>query len=130
MVEGDVELGNGIKLYKTPGHSLGSQCVYFMTEFGPRIVVADLFHFSYMMFPRASRMLTADGEVKDITPLPEIFSPVLVNNVIYDHYAFFESFYKIMSLVPKYEPQYFVCGHDGKVVVTGIKNDFDIGIVD
>ena len=124
MVDGDGELGNGIKYYKTPGHTLGSMSIYVNTEYGPRIMIGDFCHYTYMLFPQTERIMLADGTVKKITPLPESYGPVFAHNVVYDHYAFYDSYYKLKSLVPKFEPRYFLCGHDAKLLYTGAKNDF------
>ncbi len=124
IVNGDGELANGLKYYKTPGHSLGSMSIYVPTEHGPRVIIGDFCHYTYMLFPQTDRMMLADGTIRKITPLPENIGPVFVNNVVYDHYAFYDSYYKLKSIVPKFEPQYFLCGHDAKLLFTGAKNDF------
>jgi hypothetical protein len=98
--------------------------VYVDTEYGPRIIIGDVCHYSYMLFPQSSRLMTAEGDLKDITPMSENAGPIFVHNVVYDHYAYYDTFYKLKSLVPRFEPQYFLCGHEGSLLFTGAKNDF------
>jgi glyoxylase-like metal-dependent hydrolase (beta-lactamase superfamily II) len=41
IVEGDVDLGEGIKLILTPGHTPGGQCVLIETDDGPYLLAGD-----------------------------------------------------------------------------------------
>ena len=62
-----------------------------------------------------SRILLG-GDIVDITPAPEIWGPFILNSVIYDHYACYDSFNKIMALAEREEPKWFLTGHDMCVV--------------
>jgi N-acyl homoserine lactone hydrolase len=121
MIDGDVELANGLKLYKTPGHTKGSMSILVPTDDGPRIIVGDLFYFPYYMFPQMTEMMGMDGAKIKITPMPEAMGPILVHGMIYDHYAYYDSYYKMRSLVPKFEEKYFLYGHDGSLIHTGVR---------
>ena len=38
--------------------------------------------------------------------------PFTLNSVIYDEYACMDSFYKLMLLAEKFEPKWYLTGHD------------------
>lgn len=120
IIDGDVRLENGIELYKTPGHTSGSMSVLAHTDDGPRIMVGDFAHLPCMMFPQQEKMTMLDGSVEDITPAPVENGPVMIGALVYDHYAYYDSFYKLKSLVPKYEPKYFLGGHDPALLYHGV----------
>ena len=52
------------------------------------------------------------GEIVDITPAPENWGPFILNSVIYNHYACYDSFNKIMALAEAEDPKWFLTGHD------------------
>lgn len=121
MVDGDVELANGLKLYLTPGHSKGSMSILVPTDDGPRIIVGDLFYFPFFLHPQADTLVNMDGSIQPITPLPKEMGPILVHFMIYDQYAYYESYYKVRALAPSFDEKYFVCGHDGSLLFTGVR---------
>lgn len=117
VVDGDIELGNGLRLYIAPGHTKGSQVVLVQTENGPRLIIGDLCNRYYMMFPQMEELVMPDGTVVKITPMPE---EVYLGSLTYDHYAFFDSFNKIKALVPEFKPKYFLPGHETSLLYTGV----------
>ena len=122
MVDGDVELGNGLKLYLTPGHTKGSMCIYVPTDDGPRLIVGDLFYAPYFLFPQdTDKFITMNGEERPITPLPKEMGPILTHFMIYDQYAYYASYNKIRALMPAFEPKYFLYGHDSDLIAKGVQ---------
>ncbi len=121
IVNGDIELANGLKLYKTPGHTRGSQSILVQTQNGPRLILGDVISRFYMLFPGMDELVQADGSVAKITPLPHDVCPVFLHSLTYDHYAFFESYNKIKAIVPAYEPKYFLPGHEPSLLFTGVQ---------
>jgi N-acyl homoserine lactone hydrolase len=119
-IDGDVELPNGLKLIKTPSHTLGHMSVWVPTNDGPRVLVGDFCSRSYFLFPEMDELLQADGSVVKITPLPHDVSPIYPHTLVYDHFAFYDSYYKIKSLIPAWEQKYLVCGHDSALLYTGV----------
>ena len=120
MVEGDVELANGLKLYLTPGHTKGSMCIYVPADVGPRLIVGDLFYSPYFLFPQTDTLIGMDGKEIPITPLSEAMGPILFHLMIYDHYAYYDSYHKIRALMPSFESKYFVYGHDTGLIANGV----------
>ena len=120
VVDGDIELANGLKLYKIPGHTKGSQCIKVETENGTRLIIGDICPTYYALFPWMDRMVREDGSIVNITPMPCDVNPVLVNLLTYDHYAFYDSLNKIKALVPEYKKEYFVPGHEPSLLFTGV----------
>lgn len=112
VIDGDVVLPNGLELYKTPGHSLGSMCIGVPTEEGKYVITGDTPHVFLSLFPKTDKYELLGGEVIDITPAPDDMMPFLFNSVIYDQYAALDSFYKIKAIAEKFEPKWFLTGHD------------------
>jgi glyoxylase-like metal-dependent hydrolase (beta-lactamase superfamily II) len=110
-IEGDLELMEGLKVIKTPGHTRGSQSVVANTTNGIRVFVGDQFHLPCSCFPRMKEMYDCDGAVHKITPPPEDW-PTIPSSLVYNYYAYYESAEKIKSVIPALEPEYVVCGHD------------------
>jgi len=117
MVNGDFDLPNGIRLIKTPGHSLGSQAILVPTEDGSRIITGDMPHKMYNLFPQMDYYMMPDGSHHPITPAPESWGRYLPNSLIYDHYAFYDSMDKLRLLAPTYEPKCFLPGHDWSCMI-------------
>ncbi len=120
-IDGDYEIADGIKLYKTPGHSLGSQSVAVNTAGGVRVLVGDLSLFNFMMFPGLTEMMDMHGKTHAIPPAPEVFGPAVPHSIIYDYYAFYDSVQKVKAIAEKDEPGFIIPGHEPSLLVTGIK---------
>lgn len=119
-VDGDFELADGIKLYRTPGHSLGSQSVAVRTHKGNVIFVGDITLFNFMMFPGTTEIMDMDGKSYPIPPAPSYFGPAVPHSLIYNAYDFYDSVYKIKAIAEKDAPGYIIPGHEPSLVVTGI----------
>ena len=116
MVNGNLILDNGLELYKTPGHSLGSMIVVVPTEKGRYVLTGDMPHHAFSLFPMMDKMQQLDGSYVNITPMPK-HMPFMVNSVVYDHWAAYDSFYLIKSLAQEFKPEYMLTGHDPWVIV-------------
>ncbi|SMC57882.1 N-acyl homoserine lactonase family protein [Papillibacter cinnamivorans] len=118
LIDNDIELSNGLKLYKAGGHTLGSQMIVVPTESGKYIIVGDLAIVPCVLFPQLDRMTLLDGKQIAITPAPEEEGAHFkYTSLIYDHFAACDSFYKMKALAQKYEPRYILCGHDPEAIV-------------
>lgn len=117
MVDGDVELNNGLKLFKLPGHSKGSQAIVVPTAEGKYVIVGDIPHINVAIFPKLDKYQKLDGSWIDITPAPDHKMPFLIGSLVTDWYAAYDSYYKLMLLGEKFEPQWYLTGHDPWVIV-------------
>jgi hypothetical protein len=116
MINGNMILNNGLELYKTPGHSLGSMVIVVPTEEGRYVITGDMPHLCFFMFPMMDTFQLMDGSYAKITPMPQ-FMPYLFTSLIYDHWAAFDSFNLIKSLAEEFKPEYMLTGHDPWVIV-------------
>lgn len=111
LVDGDLELMEGIKLIKTPGHTRGSQSIVVNTLNGVRVIVGDLFHLRCQAFPYLTEMMDYDGNPVKITPAPESW-PTIPSTLVYNYYAYYESYNKVRCYCPEWKPEYLICGHE------------------
>lgn len=118
-IEGDVELPGGIQIYKTPGHSAGSQCVGVETKNGQKILVGDHLHMDCMAFPDQTELIDMEGKTHKITPAPKVYGPSIPSSLVYDYYAYYDSINKLKSVAKRYEPGFLICGHEPSLLVTG-----------
>jgi len=119
-VDGDFEFTDGIWLYKTSGHTPGSQSIAVRTKKGIKIIVGDHFHLYCMAFPKQDRIIDMFGKAHKITPPPDVYGPFLPSSLIYNYYDYYDSSYKIMSLIEKNSPEYLIPGHEPSLLVTGV----------
>lgn len=110
-VVGDTEMFDGIKLIHTPGHTAGSQCLMVKTRDGVYNIAGDTVHVLAIAFPDMDSMTLMDGSALSITPAPKTWGPAVPSSLVYDHYAWFRSIYRIKStlrgrefLLPGHEP--------------------------
>ena len=120
LVDGDIEFTDGIKLYKTPGHTPGSQSVAVITEKGIVVLVGDHWHLYCMAFGEHTEIMDMKGNKHKITPAPPVYRGVIPSSLIYNYYDYYDSCYKIKAIATKDEPGYIIPGHEPSLLVTGI----------
>lgn len=111
VIDGDLVMSNGIELYKTPGHSLGSMCIVVPTARGRYVITGDMPHVYQSLFPKTDKWELMGGEIIDVKPSDDD-QEFLFNSVIYDQYSAYDSFSKLKVLAERFEPEYFLTGHD------------------
>jgi len=112
---GDIEISKGLKLFHTPGHSKGSQCVMVSTINGDYLLAGDLFHFNLFAFPEINvwtqyhegRTIEIDKEFKEW-----LFSSLW--KVIFDHYTWYRSQYRMKPMLQGRE--FLLGGHEPSVL--------------
>jgi len=110
-VTGDGELTDGIRLYHTPGHTIGGLTVGVDTSDGTYIIPGDIVNIYQNLFPKMSWMRDLQGKRFEITPASEKYGPLGVpSSIIYDHYAWYRSIWKIRSLLKS--PKHLLPCHD------------------
>jgi N-acyl homoserine lactone hydrolase len=108
----DGEFTEGIRLYHTPGHTIGGLTVAVDTSNGTYIIPGDIVNIYQNLFPKMSWMLDLQAKRIKTTPAPEPYGPLGVpSGLVYDHYAWYRSIWKIRCmlkspkhLLPCHEP--------------------------
>ncbi len=119
-VDGDLDVAEGIKLYKTPGHSLGSQSVAVNTKKGAVVLIGDLALFNFTIFPYIGEFMDMNGTKYSIPKAPPVFGPAVPTSVVYNAWAFYDSIYKVKAIASRDEPGYILPGHEPSLLVTGV----------
>lgn len=114
-VEGDMEIAEGVKLIKTPGHTRGSMSIVVNTVNGVRVFVGDQFHQVCSCFPWLEEIMDYDGVTHKCTPAPADW-PTIPSSLVYNYYAYYDSAEKIKAHIPNPSPLNVICGHDASVL--------------
>jgi len=114
LVDGDIDLMEGIKLIKTPGHTRGHQVLAVNTVNGFRIFAGDLFHIPPCAFPQLSELVDDDGVEHKIIPPPANW-PFMPSSLTFDFYDYYSSAERIKKMLPGGSPEYLICGHDASL---------------
>jgi len=120
LVDGDIELMDGIKLYKAPGHTLGTQIVAVTMEKGTVVLTSDIFILYCHAFPYLRELTDIDGNTHLITPPPEVYKMAFPPSIVYDYYAWWDNVNKIKAIASRDEPGFIIPGHDPSLLITGI----------
>lgn len=118
-VDGDMEITDGIKIYKTPGHTPGSMSVAVRTKAGVKVIVGDHFHLYCMAFSQQDTIVDMEGKKHKITPAPPVYGPFIPSSLIYNYYDYYDSGYKIKTLLGNYSPEFLLPGHEPALMVNG-----------
>ena len=118
-IDGDMNWDAGIDLYKTPGHTPGSMTVAVKTEKGTKFIVGDHWHMNCMAFGWQEELVDMEGKKHKITPAPPVYQGLIPSSLIYDYYEYYDSSYKLKSLMKNYSPEYLLAGHEPSLVYTG-----------
>ncbi|MBU2643872.1 N-acyl homoserine lactonase family protein [bacterium] len=113
-VDGDLPFRPGLTFFKTPGHTAGSQSMQVRTALGNYLLIGDTAPFYCNLYPKTDEIISMKGEKIKITPAPDVYGPAIPSSIIYDHYAWYDSIYKIKALITA--PQYVIPGHDPSLV--------------
>jgi N-acyl homoserine lactone hydrolase len=119
-INGDVEIEDGITLYKTPGHTRGSQSVAINTAKGTVVLVGDMLTSYISAFPKTEKITGMDGTVYSVPPAPDVFGNAIPSNVTYDFYSFYDSVSRVQAIASRNEPGFIIPGHETSLALTGI----------
>jgi len=111
---GDVEFLPGMSVILTPGHTAGSQCLLVRTREGTYLLAGDTVHVLPIAYPDMTEIVLMDGSLLPITPAPRHWGPAVPSSLVYDHYAWFRSIYRIKSLIK--DRKFLIPGHETSVV--------------
>lgn len=112
MVEGNFELTDGIRIFKTPGHTPGSQSIAVKTEEGVKVIVGDQWICLFNGFSKQKTLIDMDGKKHKITPAPDIHGEFIASSIIYDYYDWYDSSYMIKALMEDDRPEFCFPGHE------------------
>jgi len=113
-VVGDLQILEGLEIILTPGHTAGSMCVLVQTSEGVYNITGDTIHVLPIVFPEMTEWTMMDGKQISITPAPKHWGPAVPSSLVYDHYAWFRSMYRIQSMFR--EPRFYLPGHETSIV--------------
>lgn len=119
-VDGDFELIDGIRVYKTPGHTRGSQSVAVNTPKGVVVLVGDLLLSNISAFPYVTEITDMEGVRHGIPPAPAAFGDAVPSRITYDFHSFYDSVNKMRAVASRNEPGYIIPGHETSLVISGI----------
>jgi len=114
-VDGDVEVLPGVKLYKAPGHSLGSQLVTVETNTGTMVILGDLCANYCRLFPEIDRIMDLEGNWHKVKTDVELYGPAIPSVLIYDYFTWYDSVYKAKALAQG-RPEFVLPGHEPSLV--------------
>lgn len=121
LIEGNLDVDNGIRLYKMPGgHSLGSQVVCVNTAKGNVVLLGDICLFNFLAFPDLTEMMSMEGQTFSIPTGSPIYGPAVPHTVIYDSFGFYDAMYQVRALATYDKPGFLIPGHEPSLLVTGI----------
>jgi len=118
-VDGDFDLREGITIYKTPGHTQGSQSIAVNTKRGTAIFVGDIANFYKNIFPHTTEITSLDGSKHSLPDVPDIYGEALPSSLTYNFYDFYDSVRKIKAIASRDEPGFIVPGHEPSLVLAG-----------
>ena len=114
LIDNDINLTDGIRLLKTPGHTSGSQSIAVRTARGEYYITGDTFNFYQSAFPHLAEMTGMNGKTMKITPAPKGFGPAIPSALIYNFYAWYDSVAKLKALAKA--PEFIIPGHEPSLV--------------
>lgn len=113
-VVGDTDYLDGIRLILTPGHTAGSQCIIVNTQDGHYLLTGDTVHIRHIAYGYLKKLELIDGSEVSVTPAPKEWDQIAPSTLVYDHYAWYKSIYKIKSTFK--DPEFVLTGHGPYVV--------------
>jgi glyoxylase-like metal-dependent hydrolase (beta-lactamase superfamily II) len=121
MLNGDMQLEDGITAYKVPGgHSLGNQVIAVNTKKGTVVLLGDIALCNFMIFPGTTEVVDMNGVSHPIPVMPATMGGAVPHLVIYDLFSFYEGINKIKAIASRYEAGYVIPGHEPSLIYTGI----------
>lgn len=114
-VDGDMEIIPGVRLYKAPGHTLGSQLITVETSKGSMVVLGDLCLTYCHLFPEIDEIVDLEGKKHKVKTNVELYGPAIPSAMIYDYFDWYDSVYKAKALAQG-RPEFVLPGHEPALV--------------
>ena len=117
-INSNVEIEDGVRTYRTPGHTIGSQSIGVETGKGLYVLTGDSVLFRREMYPEMNYLISAEGKKISLPPVPG--NTCLPNpNTTHNDYDWYRSLDLIKTLI-RDDAKYLIGGHDsenlGKVI--------------
>lgn len=114
-IVGDIEnYLPGISFLLTPGHTKGSMSLIVETKDGRYLLAGDTMHITHTAYSYQTKMELIDGSIIDVTPAPHGWEDIAPSSLVYDHYAWYDSIYRLKAMFP--DPKYVLTGHGPELV--------------
>ena len=114
-VVGDIEnYLPGISLLLTPGHTKGSMCMVVDTAKGKYLIAGDTIHITHIAYADQTTLELIDGKIIPVTPAPAHWEKIVPSSLVYDHYAWYNSIYRLKAMF--HDPAYVITGHGPELV--------------
>jgi hypothetical protein len=84
------------------------------TKQGVYNLTGDTIHILPIAFPEMTELILMDGKKMPITPAPKHWGPAVPSSLVYDHYAWYRSMYRIKSTFR--DPAFYLPGHETSIV--------------
>jgi N-acyl homoserine lactone hydrolase len=114
-VNGDLEILPGVRLYKAPGHSLGSQLVTVETAKGTMVILGDVCMTYCHLFPEIDELIDLEGNKRKVKTNVELYGPAIPTVIIYNYFDWYDSVYKAKALAQG-KPEFVLPGHETALV--------------
>lgn len=115
QIDGDLEVLPGIKCYKAPGHSLGSQLITVETVKGIMVILGDLCNRYCHLFPETDEIMDLYGQKHKIKTNPDLYGPAVPTAAVYDYFSWYDSVYKAKALA-RGKKEFVLPGHEPSLV--------------
>jgi N-acyl homoserine lactone hydrolase len=112
-VDGDLEILEGLRMIKTPGHTAGSAIFSVSTEKGTYIITGDTAILWHNLFPKLTEITDIDGNPYQMSPAPDNYGPAIPSTIVYNHYDWYKSIYRIQGMLKSKE--FAMCGHEPSI---------------
>lgn len=86
LIDGDIDITDGVRVLTTPGHTIGHKSVAVNTKKGAVVIVGDQFPLTCLAFPKMTEMLDMHGNKHKITPASEIYGPFYPSSIICNYH--------------------------------------------
>lgn len=119
LVDGDMQLANGLTLLLTPGHSLGGQSIVVPTAKGRYVLTGDTPGTRFAMFPWIDKFPQLDGSVLDLVPCTDGSLKYLDGFFTMDMFPSHDSHEKQLAYAERPEPEFIIPSHDPENIAIG-----------
>jgi N-acyl homoserine lactone hydrolase len=112
-ISGDQEIDDGLRLFRTPGHTAGCQSVQASTENGKYLLIGDAAPTYMNLFSQATDWTTLDGKTIPIQPAPKEYGLFIAPTNVTNFHDWYASANKIRALAAR---NFILPGHEPSIL--------------